>query len=141
MSVTKTINKGRRSYGSIAQQQIAAYRTKAIARYLLRAVKSKPEELQTFDGARGVSIQYGCRQIRVRIMEGRTWLAVADFQIGKPELNRFFDILDAHFGYERSPHIPQQRHGAVTIHVENGNEPDLMSQLRDAVQRNGWRTA
>lgn len=82
------------------QQQIARYKTQAIARYGLRTRKGRPEELELPENpVLGVSISYGCRQVRVRLMDGRDWIASADFRIGKMDLARFTAILDAHFGF------------------------------------------
>lgn len=99
---------GLRTRGSVAQQQIAQYKMKAITRYKLHGVKGRPEELEQtpttspsgwVPAARGISIGYGCQQIRVRLMEGREWVAVADFQVGQPNLQRLFAILDPHFDF------------------------------------------
>lgn len=97
------------------QKLMALMRARATARYKLRQVHGKPEELELVaepsipsaygnrlptPQRQGVSFGYGCGQIRVRLMVGRTWLASADFDISKPmDWRRFYEILDPHFGW------------------------------------------
>lgn len=99
--------------GADAQRQLAKMKARAIARYHLATVPGRPEELVDpisrdtpgFPTA-GISIQYGCRQVRVRLMEGRTWVSVHDFQIGRIWTSRLDHLLDAHFGGPAGTSVP-----------------------------------
>ncbi len=95
------------STGSDAQAQFARMKARLLARYRLSTVPGREEELVrpvTSEGpARGVSLGYGCKTIRVRLMAGREWIRTEDFQITahqsdgwKAELDR---MCDTYFGY------------------------------------------
>lgn len=88
--------------GAQAQRQLALYRARVIARYRLRARVGKPDEFEMIaDPSRGVSLAYGCRTVRVRLMDGRRWTEVRDFQVsGNPDLQRLYALLDHHFNTE-----------------------------------------
>jgi len=76
---------------------IARLKAAVTARYKLTAVPGRPEELRLPNSDRGVSIQYGTYQIRVRLMDGRKWIAAFDLQLSTPEpeiRRRVFDVLD-----------------------------------------------
>jgi hypothetical protein len=79
---------------------IARLKANCIARYKLANVPGRPEELRQPGTNHAVSIQYGAFQIRIRLMDGRTWVRSVDYQVERfpawlPEL---FDILDPWFG-------------------------------------------
>lgn len=83
---------------------IARLKAQAIARYGLANVPGKPEELRLPGTTRGVSIQYGCQMVRVRLMEGRKWVQVFDLQVEAPDQQvrqRVFAVLDAWFDIAR----------------------------------------
>jgi len=90
--------------GAQAQRQLAQMRARAIGRYKLTRAKGRVEELVDPNTSNrpgyevGVSLQYGCRQIRLRLMLGRQWIEVFDFPIGHPWERRFDQLLDGHFG-------------------------------------------
>jgi hypothetical protein len=73
-------------------------RARCIARYQLTAVPGRPEELVKPGTQLGISFGYGCKTIRVRTMEGRTWTDHVDFQIGEGWSSEMHAFLDRHFG-------------------------------------------
>ena len=84
--------------GSDAQQQLARMKARAIARYKLVAVPGRAEEYVQQETRLGVSFGYGCRTIRVRKMQGRTWVDHVDFQIEEGWSNEMYTFLDSWFG-------------------------------------------
>ena len=90
-----------RKTGPTPAGAIARLKAQMISRYLLANVPGRPEELRQPGTDHAVSIQYGCQQIRVRLMEGRKWVAVVDLQVEAPNrahLDRLIPVLDAWFG-------------------------------------------
>lgn len=90
--------------GGDAQAQFGQMKARLVARYKLVAVPGRPEELispETEEGAlsRGVSLGYGCRSIRVRLMAGRDWIRTEDFQIQADWRVRLFEMCDTYFNY------------------------------------------
>lgn len=89
-----------RKTGPTPAGAIARLKAQMIARYGLANVPGRPEELRQPGTAHAVSIQYGCQQIRIRVMENRQWLGVVDLQIEAPNrvhLDRVLPILDVWF--------------------------------------------
>jgi hypothetical protein len=87
-----------------AGAMMARMRVKCIARYRLRQRDAgHPEELVQIGSAQGMSIVYGCFDIRVRLHHDYRWLAHADFStsegLTEAKIKRLFDILDPHFGW------------------------------------------
>ncbi len=91
------------STGSEAQAQFGRMMARLVARYGLVAVTGRPEELVlpgTSQGrTRGVSLGYGCRTIRVRLMSGRDWVRTEDFQIEEGWQRDLYAMCDTYFGY------------------------------------------
>lgn len=94
--------------GADMQAQFGRMKARLVARYKLVAVPGRPEELVrpvTSEGVarRGVSIGYGCRCVRVRLMAGREWVRSEDFQIeitgNQAWKNRLYSMCDTYFGY------------------------------------------
>lgn len=90
--------------GSDMQEQFARMKARLVARYRLAAVPGRPEELVSpatpeGDLVRGVSLGYGCRTIRVRLMAGRDWIRTEDFQISEGWQTRLYDMCDTYFNY------------------------------------------
>ncbi len=48
---------------------------------------------------KSVSVQYASSMVRVRKMDGRTWLEVRDFQIQEGWSGELYQWLDQHFQY------------------------------------------
>ena len=65
--------------------------------YGLRPLPGKPEEFKLPGTTHGVSIGYGCGTVRVRLMDGRQWLANFDRPVGVLGLDELAEILDAFF--------------------------------------------
>lgn len=89
--------------------QIAWIKAKLVARYKLAAVPGRPEELRQPGTDRGVSVQYGTFQIRVRLMEGRRWVATLDLQPAAPKWDlwgRIAQVCDAWFGPTIGQRVP-----------------------------------
>lgn len=89
-----------RKTGPTPSGAIARLKANVIARYKLANVPGRPEELRQPGTTHAISIQYGAMQIRVRLMDGRTWVKSVDYQVERfpawlPEL---FSILDPWFG-------------------------------------------
>lgn len=110
----KTASGPRGGTGGLAQRQLAQMKAHMIARHKLATVKGRPEEMELPGSGLGVSISYGCRQVRVRLMEGREWLAVADFQPGRPWRDRLNKITDPHFGFQGVPTTVMGTSGSAT---------------------------
>lgn len=91
---------------------IARLKANMIARYGLVNVPGRPEELRQSGTTHAVSIQYGCQMVRVRLMEGRKWVAVIDLQVGAPDLEvrrRVFAVLDPWFVEDVHPATSRER--------------------------------
>lgn len=93
--------------GGMAQRQLAQMKAQATARHRLAVRKGRPDELELPGSNLAVSISYGCRQVRVRLMEGREWVAATDFQPGRPWRQRLNAILDSHFGTTSQPYTSE----------------------------------
>lgn len=95
--------------GADVQRMTAAIHARLVARYRLVAVPGRPEELADPKNDRRVSLGYGCRTIRVRIQQGRTWINRIDLQIGDGWHSEVFDFCDPHFEYVSPASHPQIR--------------------------------
>lgn len=97
---TINMRSGRASTGAEAQHQFNVMWARLIARYRLREVPGRPEELAQIGSPElGVSLGYGCKTIRVRQMVGRKWVAHVDFQIGTGWGAELYAFLDSHFRF------------------------------------------
>jgi hypothetical protein len=79
---------------------IALLKAHLIARYKLVNVPGRPEELRLPGTNLAVSVQYGCRMVRVRLMEGRKWIGVVDLHVDTPSAvawSSLRPVLDAWF--------------------------------------------
>lgn len=85
--------------GAEAQRQLARMKARLVARYKLSSVPGRPEELVSPGTSQGVSLGYGCKTIRVRLMVGREWVDAHDFQIGEGWSNDLYTLCDRHFGW------------------------------------------
>lgn len=89
--------------GSDVQRQFARMQARLAARYRLSAVQGRPEELvspEPTEGARrGISMGYGAKTIRVRLMAGREWIRTEDFQIADGWEDRLYSMCDTYFDY------------------------------------------
>lgn len=99
--------------GSDAQRALAQVRAGLVARYKLKAVPGRPEELElTVTGAR-VSLAYASKSMRVRLQQGRMWLDRRDFPLptdehGVSQLKAsVFAYTDPHFGWVRNVKAPK----------------------------------
>lgn len=92
-----------RPTGSMVQEQFGRMKARLVARYRLVAVPGRPEELVSTRTPgmprRGVSLGYGCRTIRVRLMLGREWVHAEDFQIREGWGIPLAELCDEHFGH------------------------------------------
>jgi hypothetical protein len=73
-------------------------KARLVARYRLAAVSGRPEELVRPSTSQGVSLGYGCKTIRVRLMQGREWVETHDFQIKDDWQDRLDAMCDEWFG-------------------------------------------
>lgn len=87
--------------GSDVQAQFGRMKARLVARYQLAAVRGRPEELVRPRTSRGVSLGYGCKTIRVRLMVGREWQGSIDFQIKDDWQDRLDALCDGFFGKPR----------------------------------------
>lgn len=85
--------------GSDAHHQFSRMMARLVARYQLVVVPGRPEELVRPSTSQGVSLGYGCKTIRVRLMVGREWTETADFQIQEGWANDLYSMCDRHFGW------------------------------------------
>lgn len=83
--------------GADAQRQFARMYARLVAQYRLAAVPGRPEELVRPGTSRGVSLGYGCKTIRVRLMLGREWESTRDFQIKDGWAAPLYEFCDAWF--------------------------------------------
>ena len=88
--------------GSDVQRQFARMKARLVARYGLAAVSGRPEELVRPGTSRGVSLGYGSKTIRVRLMDGRDWIERHDFQIKDTWQPTLDAMCDAHFGVHKA---------------------------------------
>jgi hypothetical protein len=95
--------------GSDVQRTMAAIRVRLTARYVLAAVPGRAEELEQTATGRRVSLGYGCKSIRIRRQEGRTWLDHIDIPIREGWHAEVYAYLDDHFGYIPSKDIKAPR--------------------------------
>lgn len=101
---------------------IRRMRELAIERYRLVEVPGRPEELvrvvaDSTASQLGVSFAYAGGTIRVRPMVGRKWVdeEITDFRLASGWKDRFFRLLDRHFGYQpvmsgpipKPPYLPR----------------------------------
>lgn len=89
--------------------QINMLRAHLIGRYRLDHVPGRPEELRQPGTTHGVSVQYGCKQIRVRLMDGRQWVETLDLQLDgthTARVRRVVSILDPWFGRPTPTGVP-----------------------------------
>jgi hypothetical protein len=93
--------------GSDAQTQLARMKARLVARYRLSAVAGRPEELVRPGTSRGVSLGYGCKTIRVRLMLGRVWAGSVDFQIHEGWQTKLDELVDEWFGKPIPKPIPK----------------------------------
>lgn len=89
--------------GADADRQFSRMQARLVARYRLSAVPGRPEELVSpsisESPRRGVSLGYGCKTIRVRLMMDREWIRTEDFQIEEGWQARLYAMCDTYFGY------------------------------------------
>lgn len=91
---------------------IAVTRARCIARYRMRTIPGKPEELEThasFPAVPGtgimhrvISIAYSGGELRIRKHGGprnRDWIEVRDFRLRDGWLGEVYDFLDSFLGY------------------------------------------
>ena len=90
--------------GSDIQRQLASMKARLVARYKLVAVPGRPEELEQTSTGKRVSLGYGCKTVRVRKQQGRTWLDRIDLQIAEGWHAEVYAFLDLHFGWEATRH-------------------------------------
>lgn len=127
---------------------IARLKAQMIARYGLANVPGRAEELRQPGTTLGVSVQYGCQQIRIRLMDDRKWVSVFDLQVAAPDQQvrqRVFTVLDAWFsqiektegskplagwggGHSRVPS------GPVQIHIDATSSPRVQAELLHSIR-------
>lgn len=78
---------------------ISITRARLIARYRMKTVPSRPEELITHDGLHQVSFAYSGGEMRIRKHDGREWIDHRDFRLRDGWLSEVYDYLDAWIGY------------------------------------------
>lgn len=93
-----------RVVGLHAAKQINHMRLFTWSRYRLESVPGRPEEMAQPGTGRRVSFAYGCRTVRVRWQQERTWLGHVDFQIvpdwmDSGQVAELRDLLDRHFHF------------------------------------------
>jgi len=106
----KVVWKDRRNQPKGADAQVALARVRAglTARYKLKAVPGRPEELEETVTGKRVSLAYASRSIRVRTQQGRLWLDRRDFPVPVDEAgvlavkNAVFVFTDPHFDWLRA---------------------------------------
>ena len=95
----------RQPTGAEAQVALARFRAGLVARYKLKAVPGRPEELEETVTGKRVSLAYASKSIRVRLQQGRLWLDRRDFAVPTNEAgllatkNAVFVFTDPHFDW------------------------------------------
>ena len=120
--------------GSDVQRQLASMRARLVARYKLVAVSGRPEELEQTSTGKRVSLGYGCKTVRVRKQQGRTWIDRIDLQIAEGWHAEVYAFLDEHFGWNNdrdAASLPPTRHREHSIDVTH-NGPDTNPIIRQS---------
>lgn len=116
---------------------IARLKAQMIARYGLANVPGRAEELRQPGTTLGVSVQYGCQQIRIRLMDDRKWVSVFDLQVAAPDQQvrqRVFAVLDAWFSVEKTGGRNGDVIGPVQIHIDATSSPRVQAELLHSIR-------
>lgn len=97
------------------QEQIARMRAQLTARYRLRDVPGRPEELAQRATDKRVSLAYAHQSVRVRLQQGTRWTNRVDFPVrdGDGWKSGLFELTDPHFAPTGTPHASPPRQAPV----------------------------
>lgn len=88
-----------------AQEMIARMRARATATFGMVNVPGRPEELVKPGTNLGISLAYGCGEVRLRLMHSRTWTQSIDFQIKNGWQSEFDRLVAGHLGLPAEPGV------------------------------------
>lgn len=78
---------------------LSVTRARCIARYKMKSIAGRPEELVTHDGLHQISFAYAGGEMRIRKHDGREWIDHRDFRLRDGWLSDVYDYLDSWMGY------------------------------------------
>lgn len=120
------------------QEQIARMRAQLIARYRLRDVPGRPEELVQAATDKRVSLAYASQSVRIRLQQGTRWLNRVDFPVrdGDGWKSGLFELTDPHFTPGSTPHVSPPRQ-SPTIDVADRHFPVSIEPPRQKITPEG----